>query len=80
MDEVSGAGQERQVGWNLGWGGGGLWVFGRAFGGAEGPERLAVPTLIEVVFRNGLGHSRIELRSLIEVVGEAFRGGLFCNP
>ena len=60
-----------------------MWVFGRAFGEAGeagGPERLAVPALIEVVFRNGLGHSRIELRALIEVVGEGFLGGLFCNP
>ena len=70
------------MGWNLGCGGGGRWVFGRASGGAGGPERSGAPGLIEVVFRHGfrLGLGRIELGRLVEVVGEGSLGGLFCFP
>ena len=49
-------------------------------GGADGPQGSGVPALVEVVFGNGLGLSGIELRALVEVVGEGFLGGLFCFP
>ena len=47
-----------------------------------GPEdqRSISPALIEVVVRNGLGLSGIEVGRLVEVVGERFLGGLFCFP
>ena len=71
---------------NGGWGG----IWGEAavdlgFWGAPpvGPEgccRLGVAALIEVVFWNRFGLGWIELRGLVEVVGEGFLGGLFCLP
>ena len=50
MDETGGTGQERQVGWSIGCGGGGLRNSGRASGGAEGTQELRAPALIEDVF------------------------------
>jgi hypothetical protein len=65
VGEVGGAGQERQGGWGFGCGGGELGESGRACGGAGGSEEstlptLTLPTLIEVVVRNGLGVGGIE--------------------
>jgi len=54
----------------------GLWVFGRARGGAGGPRGSGAPAPIEVVFRNGLGVGGIEVGGLIEAVREGFLGGL----
>ena len=42
--------------------------------------RSGTGTLIEVLFRNGLGLCGIELGALIEVVGEGFLDDLFCLP
>jgi len=77
VDETGGTGQERQVGWSIGFGGGGLRNSGRASGGAEGTQELRAPVLIEDVFEDGFGFGGIELRSLIEVVGAGFRDAIF---
>jgi hypothetical protein len=62
--------------WNLGCNGRGLWISGRASGGAGGDRRLLSPALIEVVSRHGFGSGRIGLRRLVEAAGEGFLGGL----
>jgi len=81
VGETDGRGQERQVGWVFGWGGGGLRVFGRTSGGGAGePQGSGIAALIEVVFRNRLGLGGIELRALVEVVGKGFPGGLVVFP
>jgi len=80
VDETGGTGQERQVGWSIGCGGGGLRNSGRASGGAEGTQELRAPALIEDIFGDGFGFGGIELGSLIKVVGAGFRGGLFSFP
>ncbi len=50
-----GAGQERQGGWGLGFGGGELGESGHACGGAGGSEGSNLPALIEVVGQGFLG-------------------------
>ena len=62
----------------MGCGGGGRWVFGRASGGAGGPERLHPPALVEVVIRHGFRLGGIELGGLVEVAGEGFLRDRFC--
>jgi hypothetical protein len=44
------------------------------------PERSGLPALIEVVFWNGFGLCGIELRALVEVVGEESLGELVVFP
>ena len=80
MGEAGGRGQERWVGRNPGCGGCGLGVSGRASGGAGELEGSGLPSLIEIVFRNGLGLGGVELGALVEVVGEGFLGDLVCFP
>ncbi len=64
----------------LGCGGGELGESGRACGGAGGSEESTLPTLIEVVVRNGLGVGGIEPGGLVEVVEEESLGGLVVFP
>ena len=80
MGEVGGAGQEGQGGRGFGCGGGELGESGRACGGAGGSEESTLPTLIEVVVRNGLGVGGIEPGGLVEVVEEESLGGLVVFP
>ena len=63
------------------WGGEGRFGnYGRACGGAGGPERSGIPTLIENIVRNRLGLGGVEPGALVEAVGEGSLGGLFCLP
>ena len=76
MGGTDGRGQEGYEEENPGCGGQGGWCSGRTSGGAGGPQGSGTATLIEVVFRNGLGLGGIERGALVEVVGEGFLGGL----
>ena len=49
---------------------------GHASGRAGDAEELPSPALVEVVLGDGLRVGGVELRGLIEVVGEALLGGL----
>lgn len=56
------------------------WGFRARLRRGREPEGSGVPSLIEVVFRNGLGVGGIELGGLIGVVGEGFVGDLVVFP
>jgi len=80
VGEGEGRGQERQAVGDFGCAGGKWWDFGRAYGGAGGPERAGVPALIEVVFRNGLGLGKERDEREGSLAGWTDQGEHFVDP
>jgi hypothetical protein len=53
--------------WDFGCAGGKRRDFGRAYGGAGGPERLGLPALLLVVFRKGSRLGKIPAEDILKI-------------